>query len=106
MQACRRLGLPYGDQGLLISRALLRRIGGVRPLPLMEDVDLVRRAERNPELQIRRTGAIPVITSARLTGRAPRGFASYLRRMASPTPEPVGMLAPVKVGYGLGDVPR
>lgn len=40
---CRVLALPYGDQGLLISRALLDAVGGVRPLPLMEDVDLVRR---------------------------------------------------------------
>lgn len=40
---CRNLGLPYGDQGLLIARELLDRCGGVRPLPIMEDVDLVRR---------------------------------------------------------------
>ena len=40
-------GLPYGDQGLLIHRDLLRAVGGVRPLPLMEDVDLVRRIGRN-----------------------------------------------------------
>jgi hypothetical protein len=42
----RRLGLPYGDQGLLLSRALYDRVGGFRPLPLMEDVDLVRRIGR------------------------------------------------------------
>jgi rSAM/selenodomain-associated transferase 2 len=42
----RRLALPYGDQGLLIGRALLDAVGGVRPLPLMEDVDLVRRLGR------------------------------------------------------------
>lgn len=40
---CRILGLPYGDQGLLVARSLLDAVGGVRPLPLMEDVDLVRR---------------------------------------------------------------
>jgi rSAM/selenodomain-associated transferase 2 len=40
---CRVLGLPYGDQGLLIHRDALRRAGGMRPLPLMEDVDLIRR---------------------------------------------------------------
>jgi rSAM/selenodomain-associated transferase 2 len=40
---CRVLGLPYGDQGLLIGRAHYFRLGGYRPLPLMEDVDLVRR---------------------------------------------------------------
>jgi rSAM/selenodomain-associated transferase 2 len=39
----RWLGLPYGDQGLLISRHFYDAIGGYRPLPLMEDVDLVRR---------------------------------------------------------------
>ncbi len=39
----RRLGLPYGDQGLLISRGFYDRVGGYRSLPLMEDVDLVRR---------------------------------------------------------------
>ena len=43
---CRRLALPYGDQGLLLSRALLDAVGGMRPLPLMEDVDLVRRIGR------------------------------------------------------------
>ena len=40
---CRSFGLPYGDQGLLISRRLYDQLGGFRPLPLMEDVDLVRR---------------------------------------------------------------
>lgn len=40
---CRMLGLPYGDQGLLISRNLYDAVGGFAPLPLMEDVDLVRR---------------------------------------------------------------
>jgi len=39
----RLLGLPYGDQGLLVSRRHYDLAGGYRPLPLMEDVDLVRR---------------------------------------------------------------
>jgi rSAM/selenodomain-associated transferase 2 len=43
---CSVFGLPYGDQGLLISRKLYGRLGGFRPLPLMEDVDLVRRLKR------------------------------------------------------------
>ncbi len=42
----RVLALPYGDQGLLIHRDLLAAVGGLRPLPLMEDVDLVRRLGR------------------------------------------------------------
>jgi rSAM/selenodomain-associated transferase 2 len=43
---CRALGLPYGDQGLLVHRDLLARIGGFRAIPIMEDVDLVRRIGR------------------------------------------------------------
>ena len=43
---CRILALPYGDQGLLIARSLYRAVGGFAPLPLMEDVDLVRRLGR------------------------------------------------------------
>jgi rSAM/selenodomain-associated transferase 2 len=38
--------LPYGDQGLLISRQLYDQLGGYQPLALMEDVDLVRRIGR------------------------------------------------------------
>jgi rSAM/selenodomain-associated transferase 2 len=44
---CRALALPYGDQGLLIHRDLLATVGGIQPLPLMEDVDLVRRLGRS-----------------------------------------------------------
>jgi rSAM/selenodomain-associated transferase 2 len=43
---CRALALPYGDQGLLISRALYESTGGFAAIPLMEDVDLVRRLGR------------------------------------------------------------
>ena len=44
---CRALALAYGDQGLLIARDVLDAAGGVRPLPLMEDVDLIRRLGRS-----------------------------------------------------------
>lgn len=43
---CALLRLPYGDQGLLISRRLYDAVGGFSPLPFMEDVDLVRRLGR------------------------------------------------------------
>jgi len=57
---CRRFALPYGDQGLLIHRRLLAQVGGMRPLPLMEDVDLIRRLGR-----LRLVGLdVPAITSA------------------------------------------
>jgi rSAM/selenodomain-associated transferase 2 len=35
--------LPYGDQGLFVRKDIFDRIGGYADLPLMEDVDLVRR---------------------------------------------------------------
>ncbi|HYI40504.1 MAG TPA: TIGR04283 family arsenosugar biosynthesis glycosyltransferase [Allosphingosinicella sp.] len=56
----RLLGLPYGDQGLLLSRRLYDEVGGYRPLALMEDVDLVQRigARRIERL------AVDAITSA------------------------------------------
>jgi len=40
------LALPYGDQGLLVNRALYRHAGGYPVIPLMEDVALVRRLGR------------------------------------------------------------
>lgn len=43
---CRFLGLSYGDQGLLISRRFYEELGGFRPIPLMEDVDIMRRVGR------------------------------------------------------------
>jgi rSAM/selenodomain-associated transferase 2 len=54
---CHLFALPYGDQGLLISRNLYNRLGGFRPLPLMEDVDLVRRLRRR-ELVMLKSRAI------------------------------------------------
>lgn len=44
---CRVLGMPYGDQGLLISRTFYDEIGGFRKIPLFEDVDLIRRIGRS-----------------------------------------------------------
>jgi rSAM/selenodomain-associated transferase 2 len=58
---CRALALPYGDQGLLISRRLYDAVGGYRAMPLMEDVDLVRRLGR---ARLRPLGAT-ILTSAR-----------------------------------------
>jgi rSAM/selenodomain-associated transferase 2 len=42
----RWLGLPYGDQGLLIHRSLYEPLGGYRDVPLMEDVALIRAVGR------------------------------------------------------------
>jgi rSAM/selenodomain-associated transferase 2 len=70
---CRVLGLPYGDQGLLIAREHYERIGGFRALPLMEDVDLVRRIGR---------ARIVVLPSAVTTSAARYRRDGYLRRSA------------------------
>jgi rSAM/selenodomain-associated transferase 2 len=48
----RVLKLPYGDQGLLISRRLYEAVGGYRPLAIMEDIDLVRRLGRKRIVQL------------------------------------------------------
>jgi len=58
----RVLGLPYGDQGLLISKDFYRRLGGYKPLGLMEDVDLVRRIGRG---RLRMLGATAVTSAER-----------------------------------------
>jgi len=44
---CRVLGLPYGDQGLLISRVQYDEQGGFPDWPLMEDVEFVHRIGRS-----------------------------------------------------------
>jgi rSAM/selenodomain-associated transferase 2 len=36
----------YGDQAIFVSRAAFERLGGYRPLPIMEDYDLVTRLRR------------------------------------------------------------
>lgn len=66
----RRRGFYYGDSGIFIRRSVLSAVGGVRPVALMEDYDLVRRLERAG-----RTLCIaepPLLTSSRrFAGRAP-----------------------------------
>lgn len=47
------LKLPYGDQGLLVPKSLYDEVGGYRPMPLMEDVDLVRRLGRRRTVLLR-----------------------------------------------------
>jgi rSAM/selenodomain-associated transferase 2 len=42
----RRHGLYYGDSGIFVRRAVYDRLGGIRPLALMEDYEFSRRLER------------------------------------------------------------
>ena len=57
---CKVFGLPYGDQGLLISKALYDAVGGYPDIPLFEDVALIRALGKR---RIRRLG-LPLTTSA------------------------------------------
>jgi hypothetical protein len=56
------LGLPYGDQALFVTRAVFEKAGGFPDLPIMEDVEFVRRAKRFGRVAI---APAAVVTSAR-----------------------------------------
>ena len=55
-------GLPYGDQGLFVRREVFERMGGFRPIPLMEDVEFVGRMKREGRILHLK---IQIVTSAR-----------------------------------------
>ena len=46
------LKLPYGDQVLFMRRSIYFHVGGFQDLPIMEDVDLVRRVKKLGKLRI------------------------------------------------------
>jgi len=50
--------VPYGDQGLFITRSTFEAIGGFRDIPLMEDIEIGRR--------LRRAGRVEFISSPML----------------------------------------
>lgn len=58
----RLLALPYGDQALFARSDAYARVGGFRPLPLMEDVDFVGRLRGAGPLSF---PAVRAVTSAR-----------------------------------------
>ena len=66
----RSIGLYYGDSGIFVRRSVYDALGGFRPIPLMEDLEFVRRLGR-----FGRTCRIedpPLITSSRrFEGRRP-----------------------------------
>jgi len=43
---CRLTRIPYGDQAIFLKRDYFNRIGGYKDIPLMEDVELMRRIKR------------------------------------------------------------
>jgi rSAM/selenodomain-associated transferase 2 len=68
---CALLRRPYGDQGLLIPRRLYDKVGGYRALPLMEDLDLVRRLG---------PGAVKMLRTRAVTSAQRYRRDGYLRR--------------------------
>ena len=42
----------YGDQAIFVSRTAFDRLGGYRPLPIMEDYDLVERLRRQGRFEL------------------------------------------------------
>ena len=54
--------LPYGDQAIFVRRDAFNAVGGYADLPIMEDVDLVRRLGHSGRLY---RSPLPAITSAR-----------------------------------------
>ena len=55
--------IPYGDQAIFLRKEYFDRIGGYHDLPIMEDVDLMRRIKRQGD-KLRSVGG-KVITSSR-----------------------------------------
>ena len=42
----RPFGIYYGDSGVFVRRDVFERLGGFRPIPIMDDYEFVRRLER------------------------------------------------------------
>lgn len=76
---CAMLGLPYGDQGLLISRQAYNAAGGHRPLPLMDDLDLARRI--GGRIKRLRTRAVNSAARYRSDGYMRRALGNEARRI-------------------------
>src|SRR5215469_589032 len=59
----RCFALYYGDSGIFVRRRVYDAIGGIKPMPIMEDYEFVRRLERaGPTCRINDP---PLVTSAR-----------------------------------------
>ena len=84
------LKMPYGDQGLFIRRSDYFRVGGFKDIPLMEDVDLVRRLNRIGKFELVKA---KVRTSARRYDRngivytTVRNWSLIIRYLLGQSPE-------------------
>lgn len=86
---CALFRLPYGDQGLVIHRRFYDAIGGYAPLPLMEDVDMVRRIGRR-RLVVLRSAAVTSPDRYERTGylkRSLRNLSCLTMYLAGVSPE-------------------
>lgn len=76
-------------------------LGGFHSLESGEDAQLVERLA-SAGARITRSASLCVATSSRLLGRAPRGFAAYLRRLDAAVPDEGGascQIAPVGTSF-------
>jgi rSAM/selenodomain-associated transferase 2 len=64
----RYLGLCYGDSGIFVRREAYERVGGFRPYPIFEDLDLLTRLRRLG--RVARLEAAVVTSSRRFEGRS------------------------------------
>ncbi len=58
----RVLQLPYGDQGFFLRAELFRALGGFPEMPLLEDLEMARRARRRGRITL---SPLAALTSAR-----------------------------------------
>lgn len=76
MVRTRLFKVPYGDQGLLISKALYDASGGYAALPLMEDVEFVQRL-----IKQKGRGVLHVMTARAVTSAARYERDGYAQRV-------------------------
>ncbi|MDP4645924.1 MAG: TIGR04283 family arsenosugar biosynthesis glycosyltransferase [Akkermansiaceae bacterium] len=59
---CKFAQKPYGDQGIFIRRSLFQALGGFPEIPVMEDLDLIRKLSKHGTICIAKE---PALTSPR-----------------------------------------
>lgn len=84
----RSLGMPYGDQGLLVARSLYEAVGGFPDVPLMEDVSVVRALPEAPRmLPIEARTSAARYQAEGWLARGGRNLWTMLRYLAGTAPE-------------------
>lgn len=86
-------GIAHAEQGLLIQRTLLLQLGGYRPLPVLEDVDLASRLGRC-RLATLRAGAVSSAAGLRKAGYARCALRYYTSLILYGLNVPIARIAP------------